>query len=180
METISYKGYDIEIGYDSDPINPREDDNFGKMVCFHRRYTLGDKHEFTMESIKELINTKGVYFYPLFLYDHSGITMAIRPFSCPWDSGQVGVIYCTADTIREEFNVKRLNKTIIDKAKKIMQNEVKAYDQYLTGEIYYFNIIGIDESGYGWYDKDDAIEEAKSVIDFRLSTIQPEYRGVMI
>ena len=38
---------------------------------------------------------------PLYLYDHSGITISTRPFSCPWDSGQVGWIYASKDTFRE-------------------------------------------------------------------------------
>ena len=39
---------------------------------------------------------------PLYLYDHSGITMNTSGFSCPWDSGQVGWIYCTKKRFREE------------------------------------------------------------------------------
>lgn len=38
--------YSVEISYDTDPINPRHDDNNGKMVCWHRRYNLGDKHNY--------------------------------------------------------------------------------------------------------------------------------------
>ena len=38
--------YTLFIMDDSDPMNPREEnDNLGKMVCFHRRYSLGDKHD---------------------------------------------------------------------------------------------------------------------------------------
>lgn len=33
---------------DDDPINPREDcDPFGRMICWHRRYRLGDKHSYS-------------------------------------------------------------------------------------------------------------------------------------
>jgi hypothetical protein len=38
--------YTLFIVDDNEPMNPREDcDNFGKMVAFHRRYNLGDKHD---------------------------------------------------------------------------------------------------------------------------------------
>ena len=37
---------------------------------------------------------------PLYLYDHSGITISTGPFSCPWDSGQVGWIKAPKDTFR--------------------------------------------------------------------------------
>lgn len=31
---------------DTDPYNPRYDDNLGKMIAWHRRYNLGDKHSY--------------------------------------------------------------------------------------------------------------------------------------
>ena len=40
--------YKLKIEYDDMPLNPRTDnDNFGTMVCWHRRYDLGDKHSFS-------------------------------------------------------------------------------------------------------------------------------------
>ena len=44
MLTATRGPYVLVIQPDDDPFNPREDDNFGKMVCFHRRYHLGDHH----------------------------------------------------------------------------------------------------------------------------------------
>ena len=38
------KKYNIKIERDENAYNPREDDNFTTMVCFHKRYDLGDKH----------------------------------------------------------------------------------------------------------------------------------------
>lgn len=43
METIKYKGYDINIISDDFATDPREWDNAGKMVCQHGRYHLGDE-----------------------------------------------------------------------------------------------------------------------------------------
>jgi hypothetical protein len=41
------KPYTLFIKDDTDIDSPREtDDCFGKMICFHRRYNLGDKHDF--------------------------------------------------------------------------------------------------------------------------------------
>lgn len=39
----------VVVGYlsdDPDPPNPRDDDNLGVMICWHRRYNLGDKHNY--------------------------------------------------------------------------------------------------------------------------------------
>ncbi len=43
LETMDYKGTTIEIHRDEFGYSPREDDNLGTMVCFHRRYVLGDE-----------------------------------------------------------------------------------------------------------------------------------------
>lgn len=43
IETENYRGYEINIYYDEDPINPREDDNFDKIICKQGRYILGDE-----------------------------------------------------------------------------------------------------------------------------------------
>lgn len=49
--------YLLQVMYDDEPLNPRTDyDNFGKMVCWHSRYNLGDEHDFknTNEFLKSL------------------------------------------------------------------------------------------------------------------------------
>ena len=46
MLTATRGLYVLVIQQDDSPSNPREDDNFGKMICFHRRYNLGDHHNY--------------------------------------------------------------------------------------------------------------------------------------
>lgn len=39
--------YTVKVERDLEPINPRKDDDHsGEMVCLHKRYNLGDKHDF--------------------------------------------------------------------------------------------------------------------------------------
>ena len=92
METIKYKGYTINIIQDEEARNPREDfeESYSKMICFHNRYDLGDKHSYTKEELTTMIKSGDYIYLPLYLYDHSGITMNTTGFSCQWDSGQVG------------------------------------------------------------------------------------------
>ena len=155
MLTATRGPYVLVIQPDDDPFNPREDDNFGKMVCFHRRYHLGDHHNYIdkddflrdlylktvgddergahrYERALDLMNYKikapfGSPSYerevderlmkvisqkflmlPLYLYDHSGITMNTTGFSCPWDSGQVGWIYASKEDALREFGGKNI------------------------------------------------------------------------
>lgn len=122
-------------------MNPREDDNLGLMICSHKRYALGDKHDFNFDNhnnwdeAKEGImkQYKVAVILPLYLYDHSGITMATKPFSCRWDSGQVGFIVVPKEKIRNEYNVKRISKELLEKVSKVVESEVKSYDNYIMG-----------------------------------------------
>lgn len=177
----------VAIMHDRDPLNPRTDwDNLSKMICWHRRYNLGDKHnyadsqEFAVDLVNDHVpekdifkfiqdgNCQGFYlvtdgdFYaviqhglqdiktdirldhdlnmvssgdvdmkwdildamttrellqlaqdhvairPLYLYDHSGITMSTGSFvgraqHADWDSGQVGFIYMDKETAMKEL-----------------------------------------------------------------------------
>ncbi len=46
-ESFEHAGLRIEIVQDQDAPNPRTDfDHAGKMVCWHRRYNLGDEHDY--------------------------------------------------------------------------------------------------------------------------------------
>ncbi len=42
-DTFEHKGLTIKLIQDQDASSPREDDNAGTMVCWHRRYKLGDE-----------------------------------------------------------------------------------------------------------------------------------------
>jgi hypothetical protein len=69
---------------------------------------------------------------PIYMYDHSGITISYKPFSCPWDSGQVGWIFMNKDRVRREFGVKRISKKVMDKVRSVLIAEIEDYNEYLT------------------------------------------------
>ena len=150
IKTINLEnGNTLEIHHDDGDSNPREWDNLGKMVCFHRRYTLGEKHDYqqdehnSWEQLKDAIEEKErpIVILPLYLYDHSGITMNTTGFSCGWDSGQVGWIYVTKKQLEILGTHISDNETYAEfkeRLEKILVAEVKLYDQYLTGDVYGF------------------------------------------
>lgn len=183
---------------DTDPANPRDpyyQENLGKMVCWHKRYNLGDKHTFDdpidfaqdlalkntswselllyikdghtkdlrlvpegegyqlqsrsvfdnniwvdmagfqfpadfsdsaaiskriwdeaqgeiTDVLKEMYTPElidlckdKVAILPLYLYDHSGLTMSTNDFGDRWDSGCVGFIYMDKDTAMKELGM---------------------------------------------------------------------------
>ena len=141
--------YIVKVVQDDNPMNPRTEwDNLCTMVCFHRRYNLGDmNHGFTPDSIREYLseNKKTVFWKPLYLYDHSGITISTGPFSCPWDSGQVGYIFVERDRFLKEFGFKRMSKKAKERLEVLLTGEVEDYDNFLTGEVYGYMVE--DETG---------------------------------
>jgi hypothetical protein len=108
----------------------------------------------------------GVVVLPLYVYEHSGLTMSTSGFSCPWDSGQVGVIYMTHAQFKKAWETEDVDE---DKIKECLIAEVKEFDQYLTGDIYGF-VVDEDgeheESCWGFYGMDSVMEEAKSVAEY--------------
>lgn len=42
IETVIIENEELRIFQDEEPESPRKWDNFGHMVCWHRRYELGD------------------------------------------------------------------------------------------------------------------------------------------
>jgi hypothetical protein len=135
LHTESYRGYTINIVRDIDPKNPREWDNIGTIVCWHRRYRLGDPHKFSNpDEFNEWIREQGqMIVLPVFLYDHSGLAIQCEPFSCPWDSGQIGYIYCTKKQAKKEFD--GTDEEVKAKALKWLREEVETYNNYLQGNI---------------------------------------------
>ena len=169
--------YIIEVAIDEDPQNPREEfDNMGTIVAFHKNYILGDKHEYKesdysgWDELEKAITRDHdpAVVLPIFMYDHSGITISTRPFSCQWDSVQVGFVFISKDKVRSEYGVKRLSNRVLELAENVLIQEVKTYDDYLTGNVWGYAIsdkFGNEyESCWGFYGEDYCREEAEGVV----------------
>lgn len=130
-----------------------------KMVCFHKRYSLGDKHDYNVddynswEELKQVIleNEDVVAIKPIYLYDHSTLAMSTAPFGCRWDSGQVGFIYATKEFF-EDIDVAEVEN--------VLDQDIRLYDLYLRGEVYRFELIDAEsgdvlDSMSGFYLTDD-------------------------
>ena len=191
IETITYKGIDIEISQDEYPESPREWDNMGIMIYDHGRYDLGDKkvsdvidkencnswEDVEKELIKEF---KPAIILPLYLYDHSGLRMKVGSFQgylpqghAEFDSGQVGFILITKETIKKEYGGKYVTKQTRKKAYDYLVGEVETYNYYISGAVYGYYIEETEDSCSGYYgDTDQAVAKAKSNIDYYLKEKQ--------
>lgn len=76
----------------------------------------------------------GYKFYPVNAYIHSGITISLGEFGCPWDSGQLG----EASVSHQDW-LDHMGSAGWDDPKRvqeIVEGIVVAYDKYLTGDCY--------------------------------------------
>jgi hypothetical protein len=166
MNTFENENYKLEIIVDEFPTNPRENDNLTEMICFHNRYNLGDKHNFTSadfngwdDMLTTIQKTKNpAIILSLHLFDHSGITISTSRFGCRWDSGQIGYVYITKEKVYSEYNVKRISRKLMKKLNTLILGEVDVYDNYLTGEVYGYSLLnkqtGETDSCFGFYGSD--------------------------
>lgn len=177
METVheeTYNGYKIELCPDYDAESPREWDNAGQMLCWHRRYVLGDNNPYSGPEDFEEANAENpdkiLVCLPLFLYDHGGITINVGGFSCPWDSGQVGFILIRrSKAIAEWGDIPE--PELIQKATDCLKGEVEIYARYLEGDCVGYVVTDPEgerlDSCWGFIgDHKYAIEEAKARIDW--------------
>jgi hypothetical protein len=155
IKVVENETHVLKIIQDDDAINPRDNDNLGTMVCWHNRYSLGDEHSYSeprsfvedlvydftdleQDEIEEMddedlivLLKEHIVILPLYLYDHSGITMNTSGFSCAWDSGQIGWIYVEKSEAKKWLGVSETQAFI-----NALKSEVEVYDQYLTGDVY--------------------------------------------
>lgn len=183
VDSEEYKGFRITFYQDEDAESPRDWDNLGRMVCWHKRYYLGDCDRRGVCSAEDgttfadpddfhqwwKANGRGGILISLYLYDHSGITMSAAPFSCPWDSGQVGYIYVTRERMLREYGGKIVTAKTRERARACLLGEVETYDQFLTGDVYGYVIqeTGGDreDSCWGFFGIDSVREEARAIVD---------------
>lgn len=160
---------EYRIVHDEHPMSPREYDNLSTLVLFHRRYNLSN--EFAVDSadyegwadMRAAIEAEGgINILPVWGYDHGSLVIAAaesNPFSCPWDSGQLGFVFTTEDQI-EYLGADR------DRITEFLKMEVDEYSNYVSGETYGYELLNEDgevvDSCFGYYGYAEAEAAAKS------------------
>lgn len=160
----------LEVYQDIDPSSPREWDNLGIMVIGHKKYDFGDNDTGVpmdqFESWDEMQwyiegTLRAIACLPIYMYDHSGITINTTGFSCPWDSGQVGFIFTTQKKL-DEMGVTLNNgeewDDFVQRIKDSLVGEVSTMDDYVTNNVYGFRVKDPDgeelNSCWGFFGSD--------------------------
>lgn len=156
----------VIITQDENMENPRTAwDNLGKCIFFGKHNHLGDNHNINaddyngFDQMANALKRKGAsIILPVYMYSHSGQTIKTTPFSCPWDSGQLGFIVAYAEDLRKEYSVKRVTKKIIETATSVLEAEIEILDQHIGGDVWQFKAVNTvtNESDYcgGFYGDD--------------------------
>ena len=206
----------LVIEEDLFPDDPRSWDNIGTMLCCHRDYHLGDcnSNEETEQQLAEIcrkygksdeeidkmafaeevqfiLNQDDVCGFPLWLYDHSGISMSTTRQSA-WDSSFVGLIFVEKDSYLAQMGLKEDIYWKV-RAEKTLESEIEIYNDFLEGNVcqwllYEPTIIirqsmdgkelsrEIDEEGKevdgigGYYNL--TLEDAETYFDFEIAEIK--------
>ena len=164
---------------DDCPPDPRKEfETFAHMVCWHRRYNLGDPHHFATPSDFEEWTDEHedeiIAIASLYIMDHSGLAIRMgEGFSdvdpVGWDWGQVGWIYVTYEDLERAGFKPKAREEAIRHAYEVMRTEVQMYNQYITGDVYVIQKYSVCEHGReqlddaigGFFGYDAAVEGAR-------------------
>lgn len=139
-----HTGKDAILAYFQDKFNIIED---------KEGYEIG-LNEMTEQQITKLEKwiEDNIIMLPIYMYEHSGIALNTKGFTCQWDSGQVGIIYVTREQVKKEYKVKRITKKLKETVVKVLAGEVKTYGDYVEGSVYGYMIEDKngDETGGCW------------------------------
>lgn len=207
----------LVIEQDEFPDDPRSWDNIGTMLCcYHPGYHLGDcnsnreteeqlaeicrKYGKSDEEIDEMTFVEEVRFIlyqddicglPLYITDHSGISMQTYRFDA-WDSSFVGLIFVEKGFYLAQMCLKD-EEGWKEKAKEALKSEIKIYSDFLEGNVYGWTLYEptivirqsmdgkelsrqIDEEGEmvdsmcGFYDP--TFEDVEEYFDFEIAEIE--------
>lgn len=185
---ISINNQVLRIEQDNFPVDPRSNDNLGRMVMSHKRYNLPNEIDLDFNRFSSFDEVENhivdeynpVAILPIYMYDHSGISISTSltyPYNDSWDAGQVGFIFAN----KEDLEKMGLEDRTPDDVSEMLRNEVTEYDHYLRGDCYSYTLSTLDicdkckhkssevvDSSGGFYNIDDMIGCVPSEFNHRL------------
>jgi len=186
QESIEYKGHTINIELDQNAENPRTEwDHFTEIHCCSSKYNLGEHNHASWDECKKAIakcKKRGDMVFDVYAYVHGGVVLSLGDFygklpqgHAEFDSGQSGFIVVKKKEIIESWGKNNWTEELRKKAYEVAESDIKTFNIYLSGEIYGYTIDDdCGDSCWGYYEVDDAIEEAKGSIDYIVEQTKEE------
>jgi hypothetical protein len=133
----------LQIVQDDICEDPRNWDNLTIIATLEQNHsTIGDFQFKSSDELNEFVkDQEGIYSMPLYIYDHSGISLYCGndtipyPFNDQWDAGCIGMVFTTKK--RLEGMEKTPRSKIID----LMKSELETYSHYLNGNVYGYRLL---------------------------------------
>ena len=190
IETIQYRGQEIEIFQDDYPTSPDEygnDDIF--LVYGHRDFEVKVKG-YDPEEIFHYTNERkrlfyeGYWVFPVFAYIHSEVSLSLdrRGGNMYWQHVDWDVSFQGFALVKKMKGWTYTRK----QAEKIAQSLLDEWNDYLSGNVYGYKVLNDSCSGYyGDPEKSGCIDLAKGHIDSHIekerakwyNTLKSEIKG---
>jgi hypothetical protein len=175
VETITRNGFSATIEYDQTPSagDPRDADNLGTIITWHRNYSFGEQDGRRMDvspvDFRAELDAERALVLPVFMYEHSGIRLSTGSFGDPWDSGQVGFIYVSRADVLKEYSASRMTPKVKKQALAVLKGEIEAMDLYVSGQVYGYRVIDAEgeetDACWGFLGLDYIREEVNAILD---------------
>ena len=195
-----------ELIYDQHAANPRECDNLGTiLISPDKAHWIANRDSAVDISIHlgknpfehwdnirreqlKLKKSEIAIAYPITKYEHGSISLSLG-YKSGWDYCVIGFVYVTKETLRKEYGVDRITKSIIERAKNCLQSELDMLTSWLNGECYGWQIkeyaltddgleweeVDILDSCWGYFDKEQALDDMQNMLKLLTATKnQPE------
>lgn len=197
-ESCEFQGFTLKIVRDDDPENPFEDwdqvDTFG--ITFPRDIRCiqqyGEECDFNVDeflqhrygeekqSWDDTQFENQYYWLPVYKYDHSGVCYNTTGFSCPWDSGLVGIAYVRKSAVLREglYGAKKNQPASVrqEAGEKYLKAQVQLLSDWASGNVYGYQVEDSDgnttDSCYGYFGDDGricAVDEMLANLDAEIT-----------
>ena len=189
-----------ELTCDQHADNPRECDNLGTIliapnkahwiagpdVAVDTSIPLGKNPYEHWENLRrgqlKLKKSDIAIAYPITKYEHGFISLSLG-YTQGWDYTVSGFIYITKETLRKEYGVNRITKSIITRAESCLQSELDMLTSWLNGDCYGWQIkeyaltddgleweeVDVLDACWGYFDKEQALGDMKDMLNNQLT-----------
>jgi hypothetical protein len=178
LDKIEKGGFVGRIFYDEDPQSPKDWDQLGTMITWHRRHVFdldGGKQGFEhgqdwLDANKTAIDSGDLVYINVGMGDHSGIWLYEGEREYPgaeWDSGQVGFLFCWKSDYEKMCD--QATEGWQAKALECLRAELTTWDQWARGDIYGYTIEDpsgeVVDSCWGFYGNEAVKAEMIASLD---------------
>lgn len=162
---IDGKYHYAELAVDNESIDLSDliDGHLGHFVCRHGKH---ERIHFPNEKGIDYLSKQGVAV-PVYMLDHSGISVRTQPFNDEWDSWQWGWLVTTDTEIRSWYGMSADAPINVDAVISQLVAQVTMVDKYFSGDVWGYQVFHEEElvdSLWGIIGEDNAKELAKEAV----------------